>query len=47
MTARWMYGHRFVPNGKRKPWWINVWLDHPCADLALPFELGPRATSAR
>lgn len=41
--VRWHFGKRFVPGGKKKPFWMNRWLAHPCADLALPFELGIRA----
>lgn len=40
---RWHFGKKVVPGGKKKPFWMNRWLAHPCADLALPFELGTRA----
>lgn len=40
---RWHLGKKIVPGGKKKPFWMNRWLAHPCADLALPFELGIRA----
>jgi hypothetical protein len=39
----WHFGKKIVPDGKKKPFWMNRWLAHPCADLALPFELGIRA----
>lgn len=40
---RWHFGKKVVPGGKKKPFWMNRWLTHRCADLAIPFELGPRA----
>lgn len=42
-AAPWHFGKKIVPGGKKKPFWMNRWLAHPCADLALPFELGTRA----
>lgn len=41
----WHIGVRYrVKKGKGWTWrWTNRWLAHPCADLALPFEVGPRA----
>lgn len=45
MTTRWHLGIKVIPDGKKKPWWMNHWLTHSCADLALPFELGGRAMS--
>lgn len=42
-AARWHIGIRFVPGGKRRPFWVSRWLAHPCADLARPFEIGTRA----
>lgn len=41
--VRWHLGKKIVPGGKKKPFWMNRWLAHPCADLALPFELGTQA----
>lgn len=41
--VRWHFGKKVVPGGKKKPFWMNRWLAHRCADLALPFELGIRA----
>lgn len=43
--ARWHLGKRVVEvkKGKRKIWWVNHWIPHPCTDLALPFEVGTRA----
>lgn len=40
----WHYGIRRA-TGKRV-WWVNSWLAHPCADLALPWEIGQRAAAA-
>ena len=35
--SAWHFGKKFVPGGKKKPFWSNQWLTHPCGDLALPF----------
>jgi len=40
---RWHFGKKIVPGGKKRPWWMNRWLAHPCGDLAFPFEVGARA----
>lgn len=46
----WLFGKRIVQvnarTGKRKVWWVARWLTHPCADLAVPFELGAVAALA-
>jgi hypothetical protein len=41
--GRWHFGRKFVPGGKKKPFWMNRWIAHPCGDLAFPFEVGTRA----
>jgi hypothetical protein len=43
--GRWHYGRKLVPGGKKKPFWMNRWLTHPCRDLALAFEIGTRAAA--
>lgn len=43
---KWHFGKKVVPGGKKKPWWINQWLAHPCADLAYAFEVGVRAAQS-
>lgn len=45
-AMRWHAGKKVAPGGKKKPWWTNHWLAHPCADLAFPFEVGVRVTAA-
>lgn len=45
--VRWHFGRKFVPGGKKKPFWMNRWLAHPCADLAFPFEVGVRVMATR
>jgi hypothetical protein len=43
MSAQpWHFGKKVVPGAKKKPWWINRWVIHPCADLAFAFEVGAR-----
>lgn len=42
-SAVWHFGKKFIPGGKKKPFWCNHWLTHPCKDLAFPFEVGARA----
>ena len=39
----WHFGKRFIPGGKKRPFWMNHWLTDPCPDLAFPFEVGTRA----
>lgn len=45
MIHRWHLGLKVTPGGTKKPWWMNRWLAHPCADLAFALEVGTRATA--
>jgi hypothetical protein len=43
----WHFGKKMTALPGRRSRWANVWLTHPCADLAYAFEVGQRVLAAQ